>query len=123
MKALVKLLECLDPDLEIAGEKYEDERRKLIRYFERRGVISAYELADITLDRVAQKLDAGEDIANIGAYCYTAAHWILKEYWRRDENNVSSIEEVDLINLTVDHSAETEEKEVSLNCLDFCLKN
>ncbi|MEO6725479.1 MAG: sigma-70 family RNA polymerase sigma factor [Blastocatellia bacterium] len=123
MKALVKLLECLDPNLEIAGEKYEDERRKLIRYFERRGVISPDELADITLDRVAQKLEDGEDIVNIGAYCYTAAHWILKEYWRRDENNVSSIEDIDLIKLTVDNSVEIEEKELSLNCLDLCLKN
>ena len=38
--ALAKLLECFDPDPERAGEMYEDERRKLLRHFERKGARS-----------------------------------------------------------------------------------
>ena len=123
MEALVKLLECLDPDAEIAGEKYEDERRKLIRFFEKRGINSADELADLTLDRVAQKLSAGEKVANIGAYCYTVAQWILKEHWRKAANTGYSNEETDLLKLPADNPADIEEKESLLNCLDLCLKN
>jgi DNA-directed RNA polymerase specialized sigma24 family protein len=121
LEALVKLLECLDPDAEIAGEKYEDERRKLIRFFEKKGINLSDELADLTLDRVAQKLNAGEKIANIGAYCYTVAQWILKEHWRKVANTGASNEETDLLKLPVDNPAEIEEKEVLLNCLDLCL--
>jgi len=122
LDALAKLLECLDPDAEIAGEKYEDERRKLIRFFEKRGINSSDELADLTFDRVAQKLNSGEKVANIGAYCYTVAQLILKEHWRKTANTGTPNEEIELLKLPANNPAEIEEKQSLLNCLDLCLK-
>ena len=121
MDELVRLLKCLDPDLEVAGEKYEGERRKLIRFFERSGANSPDELADITLDRVAQKLNEGEKIANIGGYCYVVAQLVLKEHWRKPTTATSSIEDAELIKIVADDPAEDEEKEL-LDCLDLCLQ-
>jgi RNA polymerase sigma factor (sigma-70 family) len=122
LKALAKLLERLDPDWEVAGGKYEDERRKLIRFFERRSISSPDELADATLDRVGQKLNEGEQIENIGGYFYATAQLILKEYWRRIPNPTSSIEDDELLKLPIPDPADAEEKELLLNCLDLSLK-
>jgi len=53
-----KLLAWLDADREQAGQKYEEIRRELIRYFLIRGYYSqSEELADETINRVAQNLD------------------------------------------------------------------
>ena len=54
-----KLLAWLDADREQAGQKYEEIRRELIRYFLIRGYYNeAEELADETINRAAQKIDA-----------------------------------------------------------------
>jgi len=49
------LLQRLDSDRECAGEKYEDIRRKLIRFFRWNDCFPGDDLADQTFDRVAQK--------------------------------------------------------------------
>jgi len=123
LEALAKLLERLDPDREVAGDKYEDERRKLIRLFERKGASAPDELADATFDRVAQKLDAGVQVENIGAYCYATARLILKEHWRKVSNAPSSIEsDGELLTISTPAPAETEGKELLSNCSDSCLQ-
>src|SRR5256885_4134102 len=65
-EAFSKLLARLDPDRERAGEKYEDLRRTLIRFFEWRGAPFPEEQTDETFNRVARKLDEGIGIKNIG---------------------------------------------------------
>jgi DNA-directed RNA polymerase specialized sigma24 family protein len=80
-----KLLAVLDADRERAGHRYEAIRRQLIKLFECRGGRRPDELADETIDRVARKLDAGEEIrgGDIGAYFYGVGRNVLRESWRR----------------------------------------
>lgn len=54
---LEALLRALNPDREKAGERLEEIRRRLIRFFEWRGSQRPEELTDITIDRVADQLN------------------------------------------------------------------
>src|ERR671938_30866 len=58
-EAFTKLLARLDPDRERAGEKYEELRRTLVKFFEWRGAPFPEDQADETFNRVARKLDEG----------------------------------------------------------------
>jgi hypothetical protein len=51
-----QLLTWLDPDRDIAGQKYEVIRTRLIRVFELRGCFKAEELTDETINRVTAKI-------------------------------------------------------------------
>lgn len=53
---LEALLRSLDPDPEKAGMRYEEIRRRLIRFFEWRGCEHPEELTDETINRVARQL-------------------------------------------------------------------
>lgn len=79
------LLSWLHPDPDEAGRIYVKIRAGLVRNFARQGVPVPEELADITLDRVAQKLP--EIIDNWEGqperYFYRVAFWVLREYWAR----------------------------------------
>jgi DNA-directed RNA polymerase specialized sigma24 family protein len=86
-----RLLSYLDPDHTRAGEKYEEIRRRLIKFFECKGRLNAEDLTDRTLDRVGKKL-AEEEIQNIPAYAIGVARMVLLESWRRPEE--SSIEDI-----------------------------
>ena len=54
------LLEWLDPNLDLAGEKYEEIRRGLIKIFGYRGCSDAEGLADETINRVARAASRDE---------------------------------------------------------------
>lgn len=123
MDVLSRLLEYLDPTPEIAGERYEAERRKLIRFFEKRKVASAEELADVTFDRVSQKLNEGENIKNIGGYLYATAQLIFLEYLRSSANKEDSLENLLPKTLLFSPPEGGKEKELRLDCLDSCLED
>jgi DNA-directed RNA polymerase specialized sigma24 family protein len=74
-----QLLVLLNPDRERAAEQYELLHRKLVRFFESRGVASPPDAADLTIDRVMRKIEAGEQIQDIGNYCYAIAKLISLE--------------------------------------------
>src|SRR5437870_12644858 len=78
-EAFAKFLACLDADGQRAGEKYEDLRRTLIRFFEWRGAPFPEEHADETFNRVARKLGEGVQIKNVGGYCYEVARLVHLE--------------------------------------------
>src|SRR5215470_10383215 len=61
---LQNLLVRLDSDWNRAGEKYEELRRTLIKFFEWNSCFPAEDLVDETLDRVAKKLDV-EEVRNV----------------------------------------------------------
>ncbi len=90
-----KLLLCLNPDRERAGEEYELLRLKLMEYFRVRACSRAEELADEALNRLAKKIADGEEIRNIRNYCYGMARLIWLEYLKNpgpdqnpyDDNN------------------------------------
>src|ERR1700759_1242376 len=63
-----RLLDCLDPDREKAGQQYEIIRSKLIHYFDWRDCPFPEEHADETINRVIRKLDAGEAFRDVSTY-------------------------------------------------------
>lgn len=85
-EALDTLLASLDSDRERAGQKYEDVRRRLQKFFTWRGSRRPDELADETIDRVCRRLREGEVIraAEPAAYFYGVARNVLREEWDRE---------------------------------------
>lgn len=83
-EAFDNFLDWLNKDRELAGKKYEELRRKLIKIFTYRGCSEAEDLADETINRVVKKV---EEIKNtyIGdpvPYFYGVAHNVHLEYLR-----------------------------------------
>jgi DNA-directed RNA polymerase specialized sigma24 family protein len=76
------LLRKLDLDHDRAGEKYEELRRKLIKYFEWNCCFPAEDLVDVTLDRAAGKLET-EDVRDLQAFAWGIAKNVRQEAWKR----------------------------------------
>ena len=129
--AFLHLLSWLDQDKQLAGEKFERLRQKLNIFFEHRGCQSPDELTDQTLDRVARKLESGQEI-NIpdpASYCYGVAHNVLKEFWRSPSRDIISLDSqpsgsnpYNPATVNTADSDQTKETEINLNHLDLCLK-
>src|SRR5262245_45392253 len=94
-EAFATFLTLLSPDPELAGEKYEELRRQLIKFFEWRCSFLADQLADETLNRVVRKIQEGEKVEkNILALCLGIARFVFKEYLRHPENRRVEVEEL-----------------------------
>ena len=78
-EALDKLLASLDPNRERAGEKYEQIRVGLVKFFEWRGCSFSQDHADETINRVARKLDKGEELRDVYTYVYGVARMLMLE--------------------------------------------
>jgi len=81
------LLGRLDTDPSAAAKKYEALRIKLANLHRWRGCaeLHADELADITLDRVAAKLAAGEVVENVAAFASAVARFVSLEHSRKNK--------------------------------------
>src|SRR2546421_10178217 len=120
-EAFSKLLAHLDPDGERAGEKYEDLRRTLIKFFEWRGAPFPEDHTDETLNRVARKLDEGIEIKNIGGYCYEVARLVCLEVWKGTDSKHEPLA-ANHQNTASAHTADSAlERELLLGCLEDCL--
>jgi DNA-directed RNA polymerase specialized sigma24 family protein len=117
-----RLLHYLDPDPDQAGEKYEDLRRTLLRFFEWRGAPFPEEHADEALNRIARKLGEGVEVKNIGAYFHEVARLIFLETTKSADSRKESLESIRSEPAAADISDEDVAKEVRLNCLDDCLR-
>jgi len=115
-----KLLARLDPDRERAGERYEDLRRTLTRFFEWRNAPFPEEQTDEVFNRLARKLFEGVEIRNIGSYCYEVARLVCLEALKgRDSKRASLDHSHDVA--VVDRADEERESELRLACLEDCL--
>lgn len=121
-ESFTKLLACLDSDRERAGEKYEDLRRTLIKFFEWRGAPFPEDQADETLNRVARKLHEGVEIKNIGGYCYEVARLVCLEAWKGDDSKREPLEATHQNRPSADAAESSLERELLLGCLDECLE-
>jgi DNA-directed RNA polymerase specialized sigma24 family protein len=81
------LLERLDADREAAGRKYEDLRRKLIKFFEWNRCWPPEDLTDETLDRVARRV-AREDV-DVPSFAWGVAQHLRQESARRTRREVA----------------------------------
>src|SRR5436190_23726711 len=110
-EAFAKLLDRLDADWERAGEKYEDLRRTLVRFFEWRGAPFPEEHTDETFNRVARRLDEGVEIKNVGGYCYEVARLVHLEALKGPDSKRSPLEATNVeatVAATTDEAAEKE---------------
>lgn len=129
-KAFEKLLACLDPNREQAGIRYEQLRRKLVKFFTWRGCGAAEECTDETIDRVSRRLEEGEKIrsSDISHYFYGVARNILKEYWGRRRREKAKHPLLLRRTNSVESGASSreqfdrEESQELLECLERCLQ-
>lgn len=93
--------------------------RKLQRFFEWNSFPNADELVDLTVNRVARKIDEGEKITNLNGYFRAVAKLIVKEQ-NRLSNRFPQVE--DPPEPPAPEPDEDLEKERRLKCLDDCLE-
>jgi DNA-directed RNA polymerase specialized sigma24 family protein len=124
-----QFLHWLDEGVDSNGEKYLEMRRRLVAYFDRKNCISPDELADETLNRVAQRLEELGAITGTAPaqYCYITAKFVFLEYLRRPTRASASLEEMSApeadsaLSTSAQPDNEAEKKEHLSVCLDECL--
>jgi RNA polymerase sigma factor (sigma-70 family) len=80
-EAFDALLGWLAPDREQGAKRYEEIRRRLIRFFTGRKCAPAEDLADETMNRVARKVQKGlVYTGDTAPYFYGVAHRVYLEY-------------------------------------------
>lgn len=87
-EAFERLLSWLDPDHERAGVRYEEIRAKLIARFTRLRCVEPEDLANKTIDRVAQILPKVIDRykGRPEPYFHSVAYFIYEEYLKKPAN-------------------------------------
>lgn len=124
------MLQKFDVDIDRAAEKYELTRSKLIKYFEARKCLLAFELTDETINRVARRLSEGEEIAanSLSGYFYGVARNVFKEHLNSPEKAMLSLDLLQASNHLPEEpieknrsSSEKSDTERLLECLDSCV--
>ena len=82
-EALQLLLNRLAPDSERAGREYERLRTGLANYFRVKGLFGSFDLADLTLDRVAHLL-LSKEVIDLAAFCFGVARLMCLEQYRAE---------------------------------------
>ena len=114
------LLRRFDANEECAALKYEDLRFRLTQIMKWKGCYEsdADALADEALDRVARKIEQGEQIENVKAYAMSVARFVLLEHTRkRRELGVDELPEVP-IHMNLD---DIDGPDLRIQCLRKCL--
>jgi DNA-directed RNA polymerase specialized sigma24 family protein len=116
-EAFTKFLTCLDSDPTRAGEKYEALREALVKFLAWRGAHFPEELVDETFNRVARKLEEGEAIRDISAYCQGVARGVFLQSIDHPSNKRGELGELKAILLQ-----EPEVADSRWECLNHCLR-
>ena len=121
-EAFDKLLACFDPDRGRAGEKYEQVRKKLVKFFAWRECSDPEEYADRTIDRVSRRILEGSDlrVADPYVYMHGVAINVLREYWRDRENRPALLSDR-VAALPAAPPADPRRSEQLLDCMRHCL--
>jgi RNA polymerase sigma factor (sigma-70 family) len=121
-EAFEKMLAALAPERDAAGEKYLLLRRNLVRFFEGRGFYESEDHTDEVLNRVARKLDDGDQIENVSQYVYGVARLVLLELYKKREKENRAVNELPTESFPQADADEREEAESKLRCLNKCLQ-
>jgi DNA-directed RNA polymerase specialized sigma24 family protein len=113
------LLARLDPDRNSAGVKYEEARRKLVKFLGWWGSDFPEEHADETINRVAGKLLAGEVILDINKYFVGVARLVYSEHVKERVKSRAALA-AQAQRPTTDESPEY--REVRFECYERCLQ-
>jgi len=119
--AFDKLLNAFSTDRDQAGADYEKVRRKLVRFFEWRAIESADDYADETFNRVARRIDEGQQIDNLISYIYAVARLLVKEALKLRERAPVALD--DAPPGLREKAPVAIEPDVRLSCLDACLES
>jgi DNA-directed RNA polymerase specialized sigma24 family protein len=117
--AFDKLLIAFGGDRESGSEKYLEIRGNLTRFFEWRGCPFPEDHADETMNRVAKKVDAGEEILNPAGYAMGVARLLLLEIVKGRQREQSALTEIGRESEA--YEAE-DDGEGRLTCLRNCLQ-
>ena len=115
-----KLLERFSSDREEAAIRYETARQKLIRFFEWNSVVCAEDWADETLNRVARRIDEGQNIDNLIAYIWGVARRVLKEAKKDSDRGPIPLEDAPTI--PQEKTPEIINPDARQICFDRCLE-
>jgi len=120
-QAFDNLLATMSQDREEAGKVYQLLHRKLVRYFEWRRIESPEDHADETLNRVARRLEEGQQIAKLTNYVYGVARHVFDEAVREKAKVPETLDEVPqkLLEKVVTPPEETDSR---LQCFDRCIE-
>jgi len=123
-KSFDRLLDWLDADRTLAGNKYEAIRLRLIKIFTCRGCFEAEDLADETINRVTAKVEA---VANTykgdpALYFYGVAQKLHLEYLRKTQAR-QTVTFQDSAADSRNPGAATSVDETGYECLERCLDN
>jgi RNA polymerase sigma factor (sigma-70 family) len=126
---LEALLSRLDTNRDRAGEKYEEIRWKLIRFFQWGSCIHAEELVDETFNRVAQRITSSEEeIQDVVGFLWGVAKNLRQEAIRRETRTVrlpdlhggeESFAESQVVDL---FQSEASTNKKRLKCLRTCIQ-
>jgi len=121
--AFQRFLAWLDEGVDSRGEKYEEMRRRLVAYFERKRCLAPHDLADETLNRVSRRLEEAGTIDDMppARYCYIVARYVFLEYLRNpDYARAGLASNLATAPRGADEEAQQED-ERRLGCLERCL--
>ena len=118
-EAFDKLLIALGGDRDRGSEKYLEIRTQLTRFFEWRGCSFPEDHADETFNRIAKKIEQGEEILNLQGYAMGVARLLLLEVFKSKEREQSALNE---IGAATDVYTEPDDGEQRLECLRNCLQ-
>ena len=131
-EAFDKLLTWLDGDREIAGEKYEKIRQKLMKLFKWRNCTPEEDYADITINRVTRRVseNAPVDVTNPYLYFHGTALNVIREYWRgQQKHKQEDFDNLDASAFATESPAQQLEQEFEeakqqsrYNCMQECLR-
>jgi DNA-directed RNA polymerase specialized sigma24 family protein len=112
-----QFLAVLDSDRDLAGQKYETLRKRIVKFFEWRACQFPDDLADETLDRVMRKAALGTEIDDYINYAYGVARLVYLEAWKQQVK-----ERAVVVNMPTVTAAEDDDEDVRYTCLESCLK-
>jgi DNA-directed RNA polymerase specialized sigma24 family protein len=117
-----QMLLWLNHDRNLAGEKYEEIRSRLIKRFQQLRCREPEDLANKTFDRVARKLPEiiGEYKGAREPYFFSIAHYVYKEYLRTPV--FMSLASTDFLDSDSSTPEEMLEKELLDSCLRQCME-
>lgn len=115
------MLAAFSPDAQQAAEQYEALRRRLIRFFEWRCVPLAEDRVDEVLNRVARRIDDGQQVKNVVAYAYRVGYLVFLEALKEPE--LIDIDQQTIHGLTIEPQFEDTKHERRQRCFDSCLQS
>ena len=114
-----RLLIALGGNRDSGGEKYLEIRSNLTRFFEWRGCSFPEDHADETFNRLARKIDEGEEILNPAGYAMGVARLLLLEIMKSRQREQTALNE---IGTASEAYVADDDGEDRLECLRKCLQ-